>query len=258
MIRREAEYFFAALRFFTRIPTPAWVGHSEAQLNHAARWFPGIGWLVGALGAAVTLAAAWLWPPAIAVLAGMAATVLVTGAFHEDGLTDTLDGLGGGWTREQTLAIMKDSRIGSYGAIGLVLVLLIKFAALFELLAGEGAVSPAPTFFAALVAGHAVSRLASTTLIFALDYARSEGKAKPLATRLAKGELAFAALLGLTPCLWLPGPHAAVALLLVSLVTLLAARTFVRRLGGYTGDCLGATQQLTEIAFYLGLACACG
>lgn len=256
-MRREVEYFFAALRFFTRIPVPAWVGHSEAQLNHAARWFPGVGWLVGAIGAAVTLAAAWLWPAAIAVLLGMVATVLLTGAFHEDGLTDTLDGLGGGWTREQALAIMKDSRIGSYGAIGLVLVLLIKFAALHELLAGAGAVSPAPTFLAALIAGHAVSRLASTTLIFALDYARADGKAKPLATRLAKGELAFAALIGLAPCLWLPWQQAAIALMLVLLVTFLAARTFVRRLGGYTGDCLGATQQLTELAFYLGLACAC-
>ncbi|NWG30197.1 MAG: adenosylcobinamide-GDP ribazoletransferase [Rhodocyclaceae bacterium] len=257
MIRREAGYFFAALRFFTRIPVPAWVGHSEAQLNHAARWFPGIGWLVGALGGAVTLAAAELWPPAIAVLLGMAATVLVTGAFHEDGLTDTLDGLGGGWTREQALAIMKDSRIGSYGAIGIALVLLLKFVALFELLTGGGAVSPAPTFLAALIAGHAVSRLASTALIFALDYAREAGKAKPLATRLAKGELAFAALLGLTPCLWLPPAQAAVAVALVALVTLLLARGFRRRLGGYTGDCLGATQQLAEIAFYLGLTCAC-
>lgn len=258
MIRREAGYFFAALRFFTRIPVPAWVGHSEVQLSHAARWFPGVGWIVGAIGAVVTLATAWLWPPAIAVLAGMAATVLVTGAFHEDGLTDALDGLGGGWTREQTLAIMRDSRIGSYGAIGLVLVLQIKFAVLYELLAGRGAVSPAPIFIAALIGGHAVSRLAATALIFALDYARAEGKSRPLATRLEKGELAFAALWGLAPCVLLPLPQAVVALTLVALVTWLAGRTFVRRLGGYTGDCLGATQQLTEIAFYLGLACDFG
>ncbi|MFN4149245.1 MAG: adenosylcobinamide-GDP ribazoletransferase [Rhodocyclaceae bacterium] len=257
MIRREAEHFFTALRFFTRIPVPAWVGHSEMQLNHAARWFPGVGWLVGAVGAAVTLAASWLWPPAVAVLLGMTATVLLTGAFHEDGLTDTLDGLGGGWSREQALAIMKDSRIGSFGAIGLMLVLLIKFALLYELLAGRGAVSPAPIFIAALIGGHAVSRLAATTLIFALDYARAEGKSKPLATRLTKGELAFAMLTGLAPCLGLPFQQAAIALALVACVTVLAARAFVKRLGGYTGDCLGATQQLAEIAFYLGLSCAC-
>lgn len=246
MIRREIGYFFAALRFFTRLPVPAWVGHSAEQLNHAARWFPAIGWIVGALGAAATLAALQVWPAAVAILLGMAATVLVTGAFHEDGLADALDGLGGGATREDALRIMKDSRLGSFGAIGLVLVLLAKFAALI-------AVLPAPTFALALVAGHAVSRFASTALIFALDYAREAGKAKPLATRMRAGELGFAALWGLGPCAFLPVQQALPALALVAAVTLLAARTFVRRLGGYTGDCLGATQQFAELAFYLGL-----
>lgn len=250
---REAGYFFAALRFFTRLPVPAWVGHSAEQLNHAARWFPAVGLIVGSIGAGVTLAAALAWPTAIAVLLGMAATLHVTGAFHEDGLADTIDGLGGGWTRADVLRIMKDSRIGSYGAIGIGMVLLLKFSALSQLLA----VLPAPTFAAALVAGHAVSRLASTALIFFLDYAREEGKAKPLATRLGGGELAFAALCGLAPCLWLPAIQAAVALVLAALVTLYAARVFVKHLGGYTGDCLGATQQLTELVFYLGLLCAC-
>ncbi len=249
---KEAEYFFAALRFFTRLPVPAWVGHSAEQLNHAARWFPAVGLIVGGVGAGVTLAAALAWPTAIAVLLGMAATLLVTGAFHEDGLADTIDGLGGGWTRADVLRIMKDSRIGSYGAIGIGMALLLKFSALDHLLA----VLPAPTFAAVLVAGHAVSRLASTALIRFLDYAREEGKAKPLATRLGGGELAFAALCGLVPCLWLPATQAAVALVLAALVTVLAARTFAQRLGGYTGDCLGATQQLAELAFYLGMACA--
>lgn len=253
MIRQEAGYFFAALRYFTRLPVPGWVGHSEEQLDHAARWFPAVGWIVGAIGALVTVAALQFWPPTIAVLLGIAVTVVVTGAFHEDGLSDTLDGLGGGLSREQALAIMKDSRIGNYGAIGIVLALLTKFVVLTEL-----AVLPAPTFVVTLIAGHALSRLTATTLIFTLDYARAAGKSKPLATRMGKGELAFAALCGLAPCLWLPPAQLAVALLLVALVTALCARWFVRRLGGYTGDCLGATQQLTELAFYLGMQCACG
>jgi adenosylcobinamide-GDP ribazoletransferase len=252
MLQQEAATFFAAVRFFTRLPVPRWVGHSEEQLNHAARWFPAVGWIVGASGAAVTLAALQVWPAPVAVLLGMVATLLVTGAFHEDGLADTIDGLGGGWTREDALRIMKDSRIGSYGAIGIGIALLLKFVAL-----GEHAVLPAPTFALVLVAGHAVSRFASTTLIFFLDYARTEGKAKPLATRMGGGELAFAALGGLAPCLFLPWAQVAVALGLTTLVTLLAARRFVKRIGGYTGDCLGATQQLAEIAFYLGLLCAC-
>jgi adenosylcobinamide-GDP ribazoletransferase len=249
---KDLSCFFAALRFFTRLPVPGWVGHSAEQLNHAARWFPAVGWIVGGIGAAVTVAAWQVWTAPVAILLGMIATLFVTGAFHEDGLADTLDGFGGGWTREDALSIMKDSRIGSYGAIGIGMALLLKYVAL-----GELAVLPAPTFALLLVAGHSVSRLASTALIFALDYAREEGKAKPLATRLGGGELAFAALCGLAPCLWLPLPQIGSALVLVALVTLLAARTFVKRIGGYTGDCLGATQQLTEIAFYLGMACGC-
>jgi adenosylcobinamide-GDP ribazoletransferase len=254
VIRREAEYFFAALRFFTRLPAPAWVGHSAEQLNHAARYFPLVGILVGAIGAGVTLAAAQVWPTAIAILLGMAATLLATGAFHEDGLADSVDGFGGGWTREDVLRIMKDSRIGSYGAIGIGMVLLAKF----EALANLGSVSPWLTFAIAIVAGHSVSRFASTTLIYALDYARDDAssKSKPLATRMGKGELAVAALFGLAPCTLLPWPKAGVALALVALITALAARQFVRRIGGYTGDCLGATQQLTELAFYLGLLCS--
>lgn len=252
MIRAEAEAFFAALRFFTRLPVPTWVGHSAEQLNRAARYFPLVGALVGAIGAAVTLAAALLWPVSIAVILGMVATLLVTGAFHEDGLADSIDGFGGGWTREQVLAIMKDSRVGSHGAMGIALVLLLKFESLASLAADDVSMVAA-----ALVAGHAVSRLAATTLMFTLDYARDDAssKSKPLATRMGPAELAIATLFGLAPCLLLPPGPAAIGLALVALVTLLCARYFVRRIGGYTGDCLGATQQLTELAFYLGLLC---
>jgi adenosylcobinamide-GDP ribazoletransferase len=182
-------------------------------------------------------------------------TILATGAFHEDGLADSVDGFGGGWTRAQVLAIMKDSRIGSYGALGLGMALLVKFAALSSL----AAVAPAPTFAFMLIAAHGLSRFAAVTLIFFLSYARDDdtAKSKPLATRLGRGELAAAALLGLAPCLLLPAGQVGFALALSALVTLLAARYFVKRIGGYTGDCLGATQQLSELAFYLGMACVC-
>lgn len=245
MIRTQIEYFFAALRFFTRLPVPAWVGHSEAQLNGAARYFPLVGLVVGGIGAAATWAAALLLPLSLAVIAGMAATLVATGAFHEDGLADAVDGFGGGWEKAQILAIMKDSRIGSYGAIGIGLMLLAKWNALMEL--SDEALLPA------LVAAHAVSRFAATTLIFSLDYVRAEGKSKPLASRLGSGELAVAGLCGLAPCLLLPYQETLVALVGVAVVTWLAARHFVRRIGGYTGDCLGAVQQAAELAFYLGL-----
>lgn len=248
-MRNELATFFAALRFFTRLPVPAWVGHSDAQLNGAARYFPLVGILVGALGAGVTYAASLALPDSLAIVLGMAATLLATGAFHEDGFSDACDGFGGGWDKAQVLTIMKDSRIGSYGAVGIALLLLAKWNALMEL-------TPEMLPFA-LVAGHAVSRLASTTLIYALDYVRDDdsSKSKPLATRMSSGALVVAALFGLAPCALLPLPEVAYALAAVALVTLLAARYFVRRIGGYTGDCLGATQQLGELAFYLGLLC---
>lgn len=249
---RELEYFFAALRFFTRLPVPAWVGHSQDQLDQASRYFPLVGLLVGAIGALVTETAAFLFPVSLAILLGMAATLLATGAFHEDGLADAIDGFGGGWDKAQVLTIMKDSRIGSYGAIGIGLALLGKYTALAEI---DAAFEP-PFLAVALVAGHGVSRLAAASLIHGLTYAREDAtaKSKPLATRLSAGGLACAALFGLGPALLL-GWSALLPLALVALTTLLAARYFQRRIGGYTGDCLGATQQLAELAFYLGLTC---
>jgi adenosylcobinamide-GDP ribazoletransferase len=253
-MKRELEYFFAALRFFTRLPVPRWVGHTQDQLDHAARYFPLIGILIGAIGAGVTELAALALPIGAAVLLGMAATILATGAFHEDGFADSCDGFGGGWDKAQVLAIMKDSRVGSYATLGVGLMLLAKWNALVEL---DADFAP-PLLAIALVAGHAVSRLASTLLIFFLEYARDDdsSKSKPLAQRMALHELAIAVAIGLAPCLLLPPIDALVALAAAALSALLAARYFVRRIGGYTGDCLGAVQQVCELAFYLGLLCS--
>lgn len=247
MLKREFEYFFGAVRFFTRLPVPGWVGHSAAALNHSARYFPAVGLLVGGLGALVYLAAALLWPPAVAVLLSMAATIYATGAFHEDGLSDSVDGLGGGWDKLRILEIMKDSRVGSYGVIAMGLALLGKFTLL-------AALDPALVPFA-LLAGHAVSRFCATLLLATLDYVRDDllAKAKPLATRLSAGALCCALLFVVFALALLPLEKAIAGCLLAGLVTFWLAAKFRRWLGGYTGDCLGATQQLSEIAFYLGL-----
>ena len=252
-MRCELESFFGALRFFTRIPVPAWVGHSAEGLNRSARYFPAIGIVVGALSAAVFALAASVWPTSIAVLLALGASAWITGAFHEDGLCDAADGLGGGFTRERAMEIMKDSRAGSYGVIALTLVTLGRFAALSAL--------PPSWVPAALIAGHTLSRFASTALIAVLDYARDEtGKAKPLATRLDRAGLALAAAFALAaalPLVVLTGwSQLLLAAALAASVTIWLARLFVRRLGGYTGDCLGATQQASELACYLGLACS--
>ncbi len=246
-VRHELETFFAALRFFTRLPVPRWVGHSADGLQRAARYFPAVGLVVGASAALLFALSSFFWPKTLAVLASMALTLYLTGAFHEDGWSDMVDGFGGGWGKTQILTIMKDSRIGSFGAVALVMILLTKFCALVEI---EQLLVPT-----VLVAGHAFSRLCSTLLLRTLDYVRDEGKAKPLATHIGNGELVLAALCGLLPLLLLPPAQSLPAIVLALAATLWLARMFKRRLGGYTGDCLGATQQLAEVAFYAGLLC---
>lgn len=247
MLRRELEYFLGAIRFFTRLPVPAWVGHSAEALNHSARWFPAVGLVVGGIAALVYLGALRLWPQPVAVLLAMAVTLYATGAFHEDGLSDTADGLGGGWNKSRILAIMKDSRVGSYGVVALWLGLTGKFVVLAAL---DPALVPV-----ALLAGHACSRGCATLLLASMDYARDDeqSKARPLAQRLTPAALLFALVFALAPLLWLPWQQAVVGLLLALLATAWLAAKCHRWLGGYTGDCLGATQQLAEIAFYLGL-----
>ena len=247
MLRREAEYFFGAVRFFTRLPVPAWVGHSSDALDRASRYFPAVGLLVGAIAALVFGLVSLFLPKTLAVLVSMATTIHITGAFHEDGWSDMVDGFGGGWEKAQILIIMKDSRIGSFGAVALVILLLGKFCALIEL---DLVMIPA-----ALVAGHTLSRFCATTLLRGLDYVRDEGKSKPLATRIGWGELALAGGTTLIALFLLPPLQAVLGMVFAALATLWLARMFKRRIGGYTGDCLGATQQLSEVAFYCGLLC---
>lgn len=248
MIQRELRLFFTALAFFTRIPCTRWAGQSEDDLNHAARYFPLAGIIVGGLAALVWWLTQCYLPQELAIIASMAATLWLTGAFHEDGLADSVDGLGGGWTKEQALTIMQDSRIGSYGAIALVMALLTKFEALIHL----------PLLFlpAVLVAGHALSRFCAVLVIHTQRYVRETGKAKSLAQQISAGELLLATLFGLAP-LALLSPALWWALLPVAVVWLWFSLKLRQRLGGYTGDCLGAMQQLCELAFYLGvLACS--
>lgn len=247
-MKRQLRLFFTALSFFTRIPCTCWAGMNEDDLNHAARYFPLVGIVVGSIAALIWWLTQHVLPQELAVIASMVATIWLTGAFHEDGLSDTMDGLGGGWHKEQMLTIMKDSRIGSYGAVALVMALLTKFQTLVHL---------SPLLIpAVLVAGHALSRFAAVLLIYTQSYVRETGKAKPLAQQISTGELLLAALFGLSPLallsssLWL-------ALLPIVLVWLWFSRKLKKLLGGYTGDCLGAMQQLCELAFYIGiLACS--
>ncbi len=243
LLAKYWQYLLVALMFFTRIPVHL-PNYQESDLNKAAVFFPLVGVLVGAIGALTFLAAQLILPINMALLLSMAATLLITGAFHEDGLADAVDGLGGGLEHEQVLTIMTDSRIGSYGAIALVMVLLLKFQALSQL-------NTAQMSFV-LIAGHALSRFCAVLVMYMQPYVKAQGKAKPLATQISLSALMMAACFGLLPLGFLPLIKL-VALLPVVLIWFWFSAKIKSRIGGYTGDCLGAMQQLTEVTFYVGL-----
>lgn len=244
MIKQEIQVFLSAVMFFTRIPVPSWVGHSEQRLNQASRYFPLVGWIVGGWCALVFWLALQIAPVPIAIVMSMIAGILLTGAFHEDGFTDMCDGFGGGWGKAQILGIMKDSRIGAYGVIAIIFMLGLKFLCLSAL--------PAILIPAVLVCAHAVSRLTAVSLMSSLDYVRDDttGKSKPLATHLNMRNLLLACLGGLTPFFLLP-PVFLWTLVILLIFRVWFARYLRDRIGGYTGDCLGAAQQIAEVLFYL-------
>jgi adenosylcobinamide-GDP ribazoletransferase len=243
----ELRYFFTALGYFTRVPVPRWVGFERGYLNAAARYFPLVGAMVGGVAALVYLAALRVFPAGVAVLLSMAATLVLTGAFHEDGLADCADAFGGGYTRDDVLRIMHDSRIGAFGAIALVIALALKWQTLAAL--------PPMRAASLMIAAHAASRACAISYLVSLDYVRAEGKAKPVAQRMSVASFAFAMAFGLPWLFWIGWKFAGVAIIVLALLRLMAGRYFVRRIGGYTGDCLGCAQQIFEIAIYLiGLA----
>lgn len=253
---QQVRLFFIALQFFTRVPIPAWVGFQAAWLQHASRYFPLVGLCVGLVVALVYGAAAWLWPAPVAVLLSTAAALYMTGAFHEDGLADMCDGFGGGYTRERIMEIMKDSRIGTYGAVALVLTLGLKVTTLSLLAPGQA--------IGALLLAHPLSRLAAVSLIRSASYAKDSGKSKPMASTMSAAEFTIAAVCALLPALALgvlhivPWPALGAASIASAAVACWLRALFVRRIGGYTGDCLGAVQQLSEVAIYLCVLAASG
>ncbi|RZL93867.1 MAG: adenosylcobinamide-GDP ribazoletransferase [Variovorax sp.] len=257
-------HFLLALQFFTRVPVTGrlaeWVGFSPAMLRASAAHFPGVGWLVGAVAAAVFLVARSGLPGVAgafaAALLSTIATVLLTGAFHEDGLADVADGLGGSADRVRALEIMKDSRIGAFGAIALVLAMGAKLA-LLATLAAQGTAA----VVTALLGAHVLSRLAPLFLIRWLPYVGAEGtdsKAKPLTDAIGRGALALGVLYAVPAAALLllahGGMQGAASLLACLLGALYMGRLLRRRLQGFTGDGLGATQQVCELAIYLALA----
>jgi len=254
------ERFWQALAFFTRLPVPRWVpAPSGSARAGAAGLGPLVGWLVGGWAALVYALGVTFLPPAVAVVLALAASTWVTGALHEDGLADFCDGFGAGGDRERVLAIMADSRSGVYGVLGVVLIVLLRYATLNAIADGGGTA----LVVVSLIAGHALSRFLCVSFMHTQVYVRPDphAKGRRLSAPMDRATLALAMLLGVLPLglFWIPGlPLAMLALAPALLVRAWLGRLFTRRLGGYTGDCLGAAQQLTLGAFYLGVSAAFG
>ncbi|RBP48597.1 cobalamin-5'-phosphate synthase [Arenicella xantha] len=239
--------------FYTRIPVPSNSQHSAQILNQSRKYFPAVGCLIGAIGAITYAFSMPLFSPLLSVALSMLATIIATGAFHEDGLADSCDGLGGGWHTDQVLTIMKDSRIGTYGTIGLIAALGIKYLALLEL------ASHAQIALVALVliTAHSLSRQLASSTIERCTYVQDidQSKVKPVTDRhLSSAAINVSLISTGIPLLILTiiEPFAAItAALSAGIASLWFTRYCNQRIGGYTGDTLGATQQLSELSFYL-------
>jgi adenosylcobinamide-GDP ribazoletransferase len=244
-------HFLNALRFMTIVPVAQSSDATEPDwLSRSVKYFPMIGIGIGLASAAALLFATAIWGPTIAALLAVATGIVMTGALHEDGLADTADGFGGGWTSEKRLEIMKDSRIGTYGAIALGFSIALRVAALIELPLWTGA--------AALVAGHAaarvtpafvLSRMAYRGDVAAMKVAYKESPVRPDEFRFALMIVIVAAL----PLAFLSLTSVLSGLLLGAALAAALAAWSRRLLGGYTGDVLGAIEQVFEIGFLLGV-----
>jgi adenosylcobinamide-GDP ribazoletransferase len=248
----EIRRFLIAIGYFTRLPIPPWVGFSAFELNRATRYFPLVGALVGTWSALVLWGAShcMAWAPAVGL--SVLASLILTGAFHEDGLADSADGFGGGWAKAQVLTIMKDSRIGTYGATALVMALLLKFLMLSAL--GTRALIALPLV-------HVLSRVPPLLIMAFMAYVREDDstRAKPVAEGLGATEWLTGLAVGVCALVMVwqggyVGVLRGLALVLALMAAgLLCARYFHARIGGYTGDSLGAAQQVCELTAYLVL-----
>jgi len=263
--RQQYNLLLLALSFFTRVPVNLPQVIKPEMLHQASRYFALIGLFIGVVTALILVVLASFLPVPIALLISMACGLLLTGAFHEDGWADVWDGFGGGWTVEQKLNIMKDSRLGTYGAAALFFILILKYQSL-QLLS----LSQSPLFSwlevndknnalvaaLALILAHTLSRAVGTSLIFSMSYVSEDAKSKvkPLAQHLSLNSLLVLLVTGAVVLFaLLPTLHCLVMIVSLWVIRQLLIFWFNGQLGGFTGDCLGAAQQTLEVAVYIVL-----
>jgi len=240
--------FLAAVQFLTRIPVPN-LPYNPDSLSRSVKFFPVVGLGIGSAAALLHQLLTPHFPRLVTALLVIAFLISLTGCLHEDGLADTADGFGGGSSREQILVILKDSRIGSYGGAALTLSLLVRVLLLASL-----PLTQVPQY---LIAAHVLCRWTTLPLSYYLAPARTQqaqagvGQGARIARLTTRGTLITGSIFTLAICIWILLTHAAAAIGITIVVTLLSGLYFQRRIGGVTGDCFGASNQLAEIAVYL-------
>jgi len=253
-MRHQWHLFLCALQFLTRIPTPTLTAFEPDWIARSARFYPVVGGLVGTITGLVFLMSHHVWSGFVSAALAIAVGIIITGGFHEDGLGDTADGLGGGLNPEQRLEIMKDSRIGSFGTLAIWSVLSIKLMTLAALPAWSG--------MFALVIAHTMARACSVVVMHAFPYARDSGtsKIKPTPNGVTLNEALIGLGFGLLSLYAFSEDliHALLAFLFAAISTFFLARLSKRLIGGWTGDVLGAIEQCAELAILLGLSMRLG
>ncbi|WP_336703322.1 adenosylcobinamide-GDP ribazoletransferase [Chryseobacterium indologenes] len=250
VLKNELIYFATALMFFTRIPVPFTFPYSSEIMNKSQKYFAWIGLVIGLINAVILYLSTMLFNLEIGIVLMMIASVLLTGAFHEDGFTDMCDSFGGGYGKEKILTIMKDSRVGAYGTIGIILLFALKFYSIQAL-----GVMDSLKVLGIIVLAHTSSRFISGTMIYTHQYVTDidVSKSKPLANKPLDG---MALLIGFISVLMafvlIPDWRLIFAFGLAYLGKIYMGWYFKKHIGGYTGDCLGSVQQVCEVLFYLG------
>ncbi len=242
-LKKQVNLLLTAIMFFTRIPVKA--PYNQELLNKCNRYFPIVGLLVGGFGAFAFYLSSFLFPVQVSVVISMISTIWLTGAFHEDGLCDVCDALGGGWTKEKILDIMKDSRVGAYGAIGIILTLLLKFSILSSL--------PEALIPISIIVGHIISRSVAVTTMASLIYVREDelSKSKPITKNIQTKDWIIALTTGVLSILLFQDIIFFILIPVLFVVKIALERWFKKWIGGYTGDCLGTVQQVSEIVTLL-------
>lgn len=245
-LNKEYHRFWAAVSFYSRLPVPKHVDYSYSQHGEASKYLPVVGLIISTITALFFFATENFIHKSISLIFIFLLNALLSGLIHEDGLSDFLDGFGGGWNKEKILAIMKDSSVGAFGVSGLILLYGLKFALLLEI---ENNLIPI-----AIITSGVLSRSNAVSLMFDMNYARVEkSKSSGMVKRITIYELIFIIICGISPLMIIKN-------YLVSLIVLclLIFRFWVKAymnkwIQGYTGDCLGFVQQLSELVIYFGL-----